>query len=159
MEFKGGNFDLCVQLREVGFPQLRKFQSMYYLAPDRLICIDDWSAIKSEDNAGSINMNDVTKYMIFKPTLQDISDYSHDFFQELIRMNDGSFMAYSNVKEDEEYIKSTGRTDPYIRAPGATEWRARANLFFLVKNKDRRPQLSSEELESSENKVETIINE
>lgn len=155
MEMKGGNFELCVQLRELGFPQLRKFQSMYYVRPDTLICIDDLSALK---NDGHTDFENIYGGLVFKPSLQDIADASEDFFQEVIKMNDGSYMAYSNVLEDEQFIKETGRQDPNIRAPGATEWRARANLYFLVKNRDRRPRLTPEELDASENKVETTVN-
>lgn len=155
MDAKGTNFDLCVQLREVGFPQLRKFQAMYYIRPDMLICIDDLSALKSD---GHTDFENIFNSLVFKPTLQDISDNSQDFFQELIRMNDGTFMAYSSVLEDEAYLESVGRKDPYMRAPGATEWRARANLYFLVKNKTRRnTNIPPGELDASLNKVETII--
>lgn len=151
MEMKGGNFDICVQLREVGFPQLRKFQAMYYVRADTLVCIDDLSVLK---NDGHTDFENVFGGLVFKPSLEDIADQSETFFHELIRMGDSTFMAYSNVAEDEEYLKSTGRQDPWIRAPGATEWRARANLYVLVRNVERRATLSPEELDASENKFE-----
>lgn len=145
-------FTTCVELRELGFPQKRKFQSMYYVRPDMLICIDDLSALKSD---GHTDFENIFTTLVFKPRLEDLIEES-PWLQEFIRMEDGSVFAYSTVEEDPAYIKETSRSDKFIRARGANHWEASANLYLAVKKAIQkqdgaRRTLSPESLESSEN--------
>lgn len=148
------NFELCLKLRDAGFPQLRRFQSMYYVRPDMLICIDNLSALKSD---GKTDFENIFQTLIFKPTLDDIEQESRAFFHGTQVLNDGTVCVYSNMNEDISDIP--GRQDPAIRALAPTEWEARAKLYLNVKAAAG-PQrtLTPEELDQSENKIEGTIN-
>lgn len=156
MEGKYPIFDLCVKLRELDFPQKRKYQAMYYVTPNMLIDVADWSVFKTEDSKGQYNLTDVSSHMAFKPSLQDLIDES-SFLVEFIRLSDGTIFAYSDEEEDQEYLESTGRQDKAIRARGGNHWEALANLYVAVANKrlkdSPRRTLTPEELEASENAI------
>lgn len=140
-------FSDCLTLRELGFPQLRRFQSMYYITPDKLICIDDLSCLKHD---GDTDFEDVFNTLVFKPRIDDIIVNS-PWLQEFICMDDGSWMVYSRVEEDKEYLAQTGRTDPFIRARGATAWEALLALWIAVKEKERKSDFTPQDAASSEN--------
>lgn len=147
-------FELCLKLRELGFPQLRKYQAMYYVMPDTLICIDDLSCLKHD---GLTDFEDIFGRLIFKPRMEDLLDACSDYLREFVRMGDGTIMAYSVIEEDPAYIAETGRTDPFIRANGATHWEALVNLCIALKSKERRSTLTPEDVAASENQQEGVI--
>lgn len=148
MDFQ--KFDTCLKLRTLGFPQKRKFQSMYYVRPDTLICIDDLSALK---NDGETDFENIFDLLFFKPRLEDLIAEC-DFLDEFIQMADGSWMAYSKIEEDPAYIEKTGRQDKMIRAQGNDCWQALCNLYIAVKSKDRHTTLTPDEVAGSENQVQ-----
>lgn len=145
------NFDLCLKLLSLGFPQKRKFQSMYYVRPDTLICIDDLSALKHD---GHTDFEDIFGKLVFKPRIEDLLEEA-PFLQEFIRMSDGSVFAYSTVEEDPKFIEQTGRQDKYIRANGRTHWEALVNLYIAVKSKDK--QINASIAVDSGNKTQGTI--
>lgn len=145
------NWWLCNELKLNGFPQLRRFQCMYYILPDMLICIDDISALKRD---GNTDWEDIFRGLVFKPRIEDLLA-NMPYFHELVTMNDGTVFAYSMVEEDPEYIAETGRTDKFVRARGADVWEALVFLYIAVAKRFPRRTLTPEELETSENKIES----
>lgn len=140
-------FKECLELRELGFPQKRKFQSMYYITPDKLICIDDLSCIKHD---GQTDFEDVFKMLVFKPRIEDLLEES-PWLHEFIMLDDGTWVAYSKVEEDHEFIKESGRQDKMIRFIGSDIRSALLGLWIAVKSRDRKNPMTSEEVEPSEN--------
>lgn len=141
-------FNLCLELRDAGFPQKRQFQAMYYVRPDMLICMDDLSALKRD---GRTDFLDLFSELVFKPTLADIEEESRDFYTATNILSDKSVCVYSNVMEDISQIE--GRQDPYIRFIAPTEWEARAGLYLKIKRAaGPHRTLEPEELEQNENK-------
>lgn len=159
METGYQNFDLCLKLRDAGFPQKRSFQSMYYVRPDMLICIDDLSALK---NDGHTDFENIFSPLIFKPRAEDVWEEVQPYLQEILKMGDNTYFAYSTVEEDPAYIEQTGRTDKFIRSRGATPWEALVTLYIDVQAAIKRQDgehrtLSPETLDASENQQEALI--
>lgn len=149
------NWDKCFQLKQLGFPQKRQFQAMYYVRPDTLICIDDLSALKSD---GHTDFENIFNTLVFKPRLQDIWYEMELYLHELVKMGDGTYFAYSSVEEDPDYILETGRMDKFIRARGDNPWEALVNLYIAIAGKYPMRTLTPETLEASENQQEVDIN-
>ncbi len=152
-------WDKCFQMKNFGFPQKRKFQSMYYVRPDMLICIDDLSALK---NDGATDFENIFATLVFKPRLEDLLEEMQPFFHEIVKMSDDTYFAYSTVEEDPAYIAETGRTDKYIRSRGETPWDALVSLYIdvqkAIRKQDGAPRtLPQEVLEDSENQHEALI--
>lgn len=152
MEDRYPLFTQCVTLRELGFPQKRKYQSMYYITPDKLICIDDLSCLKQD---GRTVHEDVFNMLVFKPRFEDLMEES-PFLHEFIKLTDGSWFAYSNIEEDPEIIQVTGRTDIMIRARGTDPRDALINLWIATRPKVA-PQPASVVLSEEEGKVEVGV--
>lgn len=130
------NFEKCLELKNLGFPQKRKYQAQYYVLPDTLICIDDLSCLKHD---GKTDFEDIFGKLVYKPKLEELFEES-PFLFEFIRMDDGTIMAYSSVPEDPKVIEETGRADNAIRVRGATHWESLVLLWIAVKK--RKNQLS-----------------
>lgn len=120
-------FDLCLALREAGFPQLRKYGSMYYVRPDMLINIFDLSALKSD---GRTDFENIFSTLIFKPSLDDLEEQSREFFDQIRYTTQSGIFAYSKIQTG---IPNETNPDTFIRAGAETEWEARAQLFINVK--------------------------
>lgn len=148
------NWDICFQLKSLGFPQKRQFQAMYYVRPDMLICIDDLSALKSD---GHTDFENIFSTLVFKPRLQDLWDEMESYLQEVVKMGDDTYFAYSTVEEDPDYILETGRMDKFMRARGDTVWNALVTLYLAVKNKERKTAFTPEDAAASENQQEAVI--
>lgn len=144
-------FEVCLSLRDAGLPQKRQYQAMYYVRPDMLICIDDLSCLK---NDGPTDFEDIFKALIFKPRLEDLVEYATPFLHEVIKMGNGTFFAYSNIQENEEFLLKTGRKDAAVRAAGRTIWEAIANLCIDVKGREQNRALDPAVLDKSENRFE-----
>lgn len=126
---------------------------MYYVRPDVLIAVDDLSALK---NDGRTDFDNIFNTLVLKPRIEDLIEES-PYLHEIVKMADGTYFAYSNVNEDINLIKDTGRLDPFIRARGDTIWHALAELFIAVHTKNPVRSLPLEELDGSENRKDTII--
>lgn len=122
-------FDTCVELWDAGFPQKRSYGAMYYLTYDMLINIADLSVLKAE---GKTDFENIFSRLIYKPTVEDMEAECFEFLQEIVKMADGSFFAYSIVEEDPALIQETGRTDKYIRARGRNLWQCLTRLYLAV---------------------------
>lgn len=154
------DWDTCFNLKEFGFPQKRKYQSMYYVRPDMLICIDDLSALK---NDGATDFENIFNTLVFKPRIEDLWEEMQPFLQEVVKMGDDTYFAYSTVEEDPDYILETGRMDKFIRFRGTTPWEALTGLYISVKIAIRKQDgeqriLTPESLDESENRTEADIN-
>lgn len=125
-------FNTCVELWEAGFPQKRSYGAMYYLTYDMLINIADLSVLKAE---GKTDFENIFSRLIYKPTVADVEAECFEFIQEIVKMADGSFFAYSIVEENPELIKETGRKDKYIRARGKNLWQCLTQLYLAVKKR------------------------
>lgn len=156
METGYPTFDLCLKLKDLGFPQLRKFQAMYYVRPDMLICIDDLSALKSD---GHTDFENIFSTLVFKPRLGELWEEMQEYVQEIVKMADGTYFAYSTIEEDEDFILESGRMDKFMRARGDEPGIALMNLYIAVNNKGRRNSFTPEDAAASANKVETVIAE
>lgn len=126
------NFDTCLKLRDAGFPQRRHYGAMYYVRPDMLINIADLSVLKSD---GHTDFENIFSTLVFKPDLSSVEDECREFLQEVVRMTDGTYFAYSIVEEDPEYLEETGRSDRFIRARGQYLWDAFTSLYLAVKKR------------------------
>ena len=165
------NFDLCLEAKELGFPQARKSGAMYYVRPDMLISIEDLTYLRKD---GYTDFEDIFNTLVFKPRLDDLSEASRSFFHELIRLpaeeemdEEGvkhiaapeSFFAYSNVEDTQVSAEmeegTTKRADKFIRERGKTEWEARLKLFVHVKRQEKElsPPFDSE---TSDNQVKSV---
>lgn len=146
---------LCLKLKELGFPQKRKYQAHYYVRPDMLICLDDLSVLKSD---GYTNYDNIFATLVFKPSLQDMIDETKEFFYEMRTMDDGTYFIYTTVEEDPELIKKTGRIDLAIRARGSDVWETLVKAWIAVKERQNAVSpprtLSEAELAGSANQEE-----
>lgn len=120
-------FMLCLELKNAGFPQRRKFQSMYYVTTDKLICIDDLSALKAD---GKTDFENIFSTLVFRPTLDDLEKESREFFDSVRWTSQSGVFAYSKHKQGNA---SEENPDPYIRAGADDEWTARAKLWLEEK--------------------------
>lgn len=139
------DFDLCLALREAGFPQKREQGSRYYIRPDMLIKIDDLGVIRSD---GDTDFENIFETLVFKPTLGDIEEASRSFFTQVAWTVNAGCFAYSNAPNPD----APEGTDPYIRANGTSEWGARVNLYLSVKNGQNHIVIPPQQLDESENK-------
>lgn len=140
-------FDICLQLRNAGFPQKRRYGAMYYVRPDMLINISDLSVLKGD---GYTDFENIFNTLVFKPSLDDLEYESRDFFDQIRWTNRSGVFAYSNIQTIEP---DASNPDTYIRVGSKTEWKARAKLYVQVKIFKNGPPrtINPEDLFKSEN--------
>lgn len=120
-------FLLCLELKNAGFPQRRKYGSMYYVRQDMLINISDLSVLKSD---GDTDFENVFTTLVFKPTLDDLERESREFFDQIRWTVNSGVFAYSKFRKSDA---EDDNPDPYIRAGAGDEWTARAMLWLEQK--------------------------
>lgn len=139
------NFDLCLRLRDAGFPQKRSYGAMYYVRPDVLINIADLSVLKRD---GDTDFEDIFKTLIFRPTLGDLELESRTFFDQIRCTAISGIFAYSNIQTA---TPDENNPDTYIRQGAETEWEARVKLYIAVKDFYGHRTIAPEVLAQSEN--------
>lgn len=138
------DFELCLKLKDAGFPEDRMYGSIYYIRPDMMISVDEIGSLRAP---GWTDFESIFSLLVYQPTLGRIELASRSFFTQCAWTSGAGCFAYSNVLNPD----APEGSDPYIRANGRTEWEARANLYLAVQAKQNHITIPPQELAESEN--------